>query len=42
MPLKQEDELYWVIVNDPKLPPEELAKHQKELSAAEAGLYVKV
>lgn len=43
MPFEEEkDELYWVIVNDPKLPPEELAKHQKELSEAEAGLYVKV
>jgi len=39
---EEKDELYWVIVNDPKLPPEELAKHQKELSEAEAGLYVKV
>lgn len=42
MAFEQKDDLYWVIVNDPKLPPEELAKHQKELSAAEAGLYVKV
>ena len=24
---EEKDELYWVIVNDPKLPPEELAKH---------------
>lgn len=39
---EEKDELYLVIVNDPKLPPEELEKHQKELSAAEAKLYVNV
>lgn len=42
MPLKREDEPYWVIVNDPKLPPKELAKHHKDLSTAETKLYAKV
>lgn len=42
MAFEQKDELYWVVLNDPKLPPEELAKHHQELSVAEAKLYVNV
>lgn len=41
MAFEQKDELYRVIVRDPKLPPEELAKHHKDLSTAETKLYVK-
>ena len=36
---EEKDELYWVVVKDPKLSAEELAMRQKELCAAEARLY---
>ena len=39
MPEEQMDELYRVIVKDPKLSAEELAGRQKELCVAEAELY---
>ena len=41
MAFEQKDDFYRVIVRDPKLSPEELAKHHKDLSTAETELYVK-
>lgn len=42
MPSEEKDELYWAVVKAPQLSSDELMQYQKELSAAEALLYVDV